>query len=318
MKPKLQRRSYLYSLILFIILGSVTITCCPPARASETVEGTSKDGSPPELKGQFIGSSYKAKLISIKVDGKIVLVPYDEGTVGLGEVEKGANITLKYQGEKAGKKALAVLPELISIPNGVTEIKPEDLLEIITNPSPESEYLLIDCRPAEFYAEAHLPTAVSIPWTQSKEEKGALLPTNKDTLLIFYCLGATCVLGPNSAALAAETGYKNINVMLGELSDWQDIGGQLFSSDNYISNGNIILIDLRSPTRVNAGHISKDSKTTVVPTPRRRRSTSDNPPDRTAGKRWNGGRNSVPRCSRCRWSTCRSRHGRRWTTPPEC
>ncbi|MCK4839362.1 MAG: hypothetical protein KAS94_11220 [Desulfobulbaceae bacterium] len=255
LKVKRQHSSYLHLLLLFVTFVFTTVIVCQPAQATGNEASAPAETKTLTLKGQFLGSSYKAKLISIQIGERIDLISYDSKTSGLDELVKGANIVLHYQAEGVKKRAVAILPELVEIPAGVTEIQPTDLLEIITNPPKDHGYLLIDCRPAEFYAESHLPTAVSIPWNESKKRKAALLPEDEETLLIFYCLGSTCLLGPNSAALAAEAGYKNIKVLLSELSVWQENGGQLFSTDSYIANSNIVLVDLRGSDEAEAGHI---------------------------------------------------------------
>jgi len=43
------------------------------------------------------------------------------------------------------------------------------------------------------------------------------------------------------------------------LHEWQENGGQLFSTDSYIANGNIVLVDLRSQDEAKAGHIPGDA-----------------------------------------------------------
>lgn len=208
-----------------------------------------------ELQGIFLGKSYKAKLISLQVGENTMLLPYDGETAGLDEVSKGDNVLLRYRGEGVGKMVFEVIPELIKIPAGVTEIAAEELLAMVNDKSPTAKYLLVDCRPADFYAESHLPTAVSIPWTATKEVKMAGLPTDKEQILIFYCMGATCLLGPNSAALAVEAGYKNVMILLAELAEWQEGGGKLYSADSYVANGNVVLVDLRSRREAEAGYI---------------------------------------------------------------
>ncbi len=255
LKVKPQLCSYLHHLTLLITFIVMTAIVCQLAQAKENETPAMAKTETMTLKGQFLGSSYKAKLISIQAGDRIVLIPYDNKTTGLKEVAMGANVVLHYQGEGVKKRAVEILPELVVLPAGVTEIQPPELLDIITNPPNDHGYLLIDCRPAEFYAESHLPTAVSIPWNESKKRKAALLPEDKETLLIFYCLSSTCLLGPNSAALAAESGYKNIKVLLSGLAAWQENGGQLFSTDSYIAAGNIVLVDLRSPDEAKAGRI---------------------------------------------------------------
>lgn len=208
-----------------------------------------------EFKGVFLGKSYKAKLISLQVGGETLLVPYGAGTEGLNQVAKGDNVLLQYKEEGDKKMALTVISERVDLPAGVTEIEGGELLAMINDKSQAGKYLLVDCRPAGFYAETHLPTAISIPWTSAKEVKLAALPADKDQLLIFYCLGATCLLGPNSAAMAVEAGYKNVRVLLSELSEWQESGGRLYSADSYVANGNVVLVDLRSLREAEAGYI---------------------------------------------------------------
>ncbi len=208
-----------------------------------------------ELRGIFRGKSYKAKLISLQAGDKTLLVPYDEKTEGLDEVVKGDNILLRYVKEGEKKKVLEVIPELVQLPVGVTEITAEELLAMIKDKSQAGKYLLVDCRPADFYAETHLATAVSIPWTEAKEVKLAALPSDKGKLLIFYCLGSTCLLGPNSAAMAVEAGYTNVRVLLSELSEWQESGGRLYSADRYVIDGNVVLVDIRNLREPEAGHV---------------------------------------------------------------
>ncbi|MBU0479936.1 MAG: hypothetical protein KKG47_02420 [Proteobacteria bacterium] len=219
------------------------------ASASETGNGVAA------LQGVFLGKSFKAKLISIRKQDETLLISYDEKTEGLDDVEEGDNILLRYRAGDGIKLALEVIPEQVKIPEGVTEIDTAEMIALLNDESRRGKYLLVDCRPFDFYSETHLPTAVSIPWTESKEVKLAALPADREQLLIFYCLGGTCQLGPNSAALAVEAGYKNVRVILVELSEWQESGGNLYSGDEYIRHGNVVLVDLRSGEEAEAGHI---------------------------------------------------------------
>jgi rhodanese-related sulfurtransferase len=41
------------------------------------------------------------------------------------------------------------------------------------------------------YNQGHLPGAVSIPVPMLKEQKEAVLPKDKDALIVFYCGGYT-------------------------------------------------------------------------------------------------------------------------------
>jgi 3-mercaptopyruvate sulfurtransferase SseA len=54
-------------------------------------------------------------------------------------------------------------------------------------PKPDN-VMLIDARPPHKYTKGHIPTAISIPFSQFDELKDQL-PDNKSTVLIFYCGG---------------------------------------------------------------------------------------------------------------------------------
>ena len=51
--------------------------------------------------------------------------------------------------------------------------------------------LLVDCRPEARFAQSHLPGAVSISVDKMAKEQAAVLPKEKDKLLVFYCGGPT-------------------------------------------------------------------------------------------------------------------------------
>ncbi len=208
-----------------------------------------------ELRGVFLGQSAKAHLLSLQVGEKTLLLPYNSETAGLDEVWPGDNVMLRCRGAGEDRMTLEVEPAPVTIPAGVREIEIEELMTLITDPARVGKYLLIDCRPGDFYAKSHLPTSVSIPWTESREVKLAALPADREQQLIFYCLGSTCLLGPNSAALAVAAGYKHVAVLLVELSEWQESGGILYSADSYVTNGNVVLIDLRNLREAEAGHL---------------------------------------------------------------
>lgn len=85
--------------------------------------------------------------------------------------------------------------------------------------------MLIDSRPYETkYVQGHLPTAVSLPDSKFEEKAGALLPKDKNTLLIFYCEGPACKLSHKSAAKAEKLGYANVVVYAGGFPDWVATG----------------------------------------------------------------------------------------------
>lgn len=94
--------------------------------------------------------------------------------------------------------------------------------------------LLIDSRPAaRQYDPGHIPGAINIPDTQFDKQVDKL-PTDKSTLLIFYCGGVDCMLSHNSAVKAEKLGYNNIKVYPAGMPDWKEKGGPVSVSAAHI------------------------------------------------------------------------------------
>jgi rhodanese-related sulfurtransferase len=62
-------------------------------------------------------------------------------------------------------------------------------------------------------------------------------------------------MSPNSAGLAAKWGHKNPLVYTDGLPAWKKAGKPMVPTIDYVADGNIVLIDLRSPAEVAKGYI---------------------------------------------------------------
>ena len=97
---------------------------------------------------------------------------------------------------------------------GIDFVKPHIII-----PKPDN-VLLIDSRPKEAkYDKGHIPTAINIPDT-SFDKMTALLPQDKNTLLIFYCEGLECKLSHKSAKKAEAMGYTQVKVYAEGYPGW--------------------------------------------------------------------------------------------------
>jgi len=85
------------------------------------------------------------------------------------------------------------------------------------------EFVLFDARGSDSYQEAHIPTALSLPYDRVYEE-AQLLPSNKDMLIVFYCQHETCGLSPQAAEKARALGYNHVVVYLAGIDDWKKAG----------------------------------------------------------------------------------------------
>ena len=147
---------------------------------------------PNVLQGSIAGRSNKAKTISITVgqgdSAKTMMVRFDDQTQGLEFAKKGEAAIITWEQRGDDKFATIIKPKLAKLPEGVTEIKVDELYQLLEDQVPMT---LVDARPELRYDQGHLPTAVSIPVPLLKEKKAEVLPEDKDKLLIFYCGGYT-------------------------------------------------------------------------------------------------------------------------------
>jgi len=64
-------------------------------------------------------------------------------------------------------------------------------------------------------------------------------------------------MSPKSAGLAKKWGWNNAKVYIEGMPAWKKAGHYTVSTPDYVRTANIVLIDLRSPATVSAGHIPR-------------------------------------------------------------
>ncbi len=165
--------------------GSRAFAADPAPQASQSAN---------TLTGKVTGKSNKAKTISIEVKGKNEFLKFDDKTTGLEHADEGEAAVIQFEMRGDDRFATTIKPKLASLPEGVKEMKSEELAKFVALGPDEGKYVLIDSRPAAAYHEGHIPTAISIPDSVMKESGAAYLPGDaklKDLQLIFYCGGYT-------------------------------------------------------------------------------------------------------------------------------
>ena len=80
----------------------------------------------------------------------------------------------------------------------------------------ERDYLILDVRSPEEYAEGHIPHAINIPMEQFGEDPPKELPDRNQTIFV-YCVKG--IRSMNVANRLAHMGYKNI-IEMGGIQDW--------------------------------------------------------------------------------------------------
>jgi rhodanese-related sulfurtransferase/ketosteroid isomerase-like protein len=78
------------------------------------------------------------------------------------------------------------------------------------------DFVLVDCRPTASYDKAHLPGAISLPWTEIDQARVRALPAG---LLVTYCWGPSCNAATKGAYRLAALG-RQVKEMIGGLEYW--------------------------------------------------------------------------------------------------
>lgn len=243
------------SLMLTLTLSSGWLLAPLPAWAEDQAKAAAQKDEAPTLAGQILGVSKKAKTISIKVGDNTEMVKYTDATKGVEFAEKGESAIILFATQDGEKVATEVKQKLAKVPEGTSEIQPEEVAALIK--AAGDAYTLIDSRPGKRFAEAAIPTAISVPIDSLKEKGAALLPQDKERTLIFYCGGPTCGLSPESASIAVKAGYKNVKVMIKGLPGWKKAGNLAVASMDFVKKGNNVILDLRPADEAAKGFIPR-------------------------------------------------------------
>lgn len=132
--------------------------------------------------------------------------------------------------------------------------------QFVTIPRPE-DVLLVDSRPTrKRYDTGYIPTAINIPDSRFARMTDKL-PTDKETLIIFYCQGPICKLSHKSAWKAEKLGYTNVKVFSDGYPAWLKAGHYGAVTAAYLKKqvdkgADIVIIDSRPKRpKYDKGHI---------------------------------------------------------------
>lgn len=229
---------------------------------------TQATAAPNVLHGKVKTVVAKSDTISLEVAGKGVVVlkvtpdTKYEHAVALKEFQSGEEVKVEFKQTGSENIAVILAKELAELPKGTTLIELKEVYDLVQQGPQKGNYALFDSRPAGRYHQGHIPSAIMLPFVEMKkaDEQGtlaAMLPADKNKLLIFYCAGKTCVLSTSSAKLAVKHGYTNVRVFTAGEPDWSKADYPLESSVKFVKDDNILLIDLRSAEKFAAGHIAR-------------------------------------------------------------
>ena len=259
MQTSLKRLSFVPLCFAALLLA---VSCAPTStqQANTTAPAQAKQQSAEQgvqtATGTIKGISNLAKSISLEVGSgeaaKTMLIRFDDKTKGMQDAIQGEPSIITYTMQGDTPYATELKRKIASIPEGVAEIKTAELVALLGK---DPKVFLVDSRPAARYNQAHLPGAHSIPQAKLEKEKTKVLPADKNTPLVFYCGGVTCPFSPASATIAKDLGYTNVMVYHEGEPEWTKAGLPAYSDDDYIVNGNVVVIDLRDPQSAQQGRI---------------------------------------------------------------
>ncbi|MEW6480863.1 MAG: metalloregulator ArsR/SmtB family transcription factor [Pseudomonadota bacterium] len=121
--------------------------------------------------------------------------------------------------EVAGEHLLELrlaLDQMAANPGQLAPVDRQALME----QARRGEVVVIDVRPSDEYAVAHLPYARSMPLAEV-EKRLASLPRDKD--IVAYCRGPFCLMSDEAVALLQAQGFRARKVSDG-VSEWQAAG----------------------------------------------------------------------------------------------
>lgn len=96
----------------------------------------------------------------------------------------------------------------------------------------KDKFVLIDSRTKPEYAESHIVTAINIP-DKKLQENLALLPADKNSLLVIYCNGFKCGKSKRLAQQLEPMGYTNIRVYMEGIPVWEEKNLPLVTGPEY-------------------------------------------------------------------------------------
>jgi len=81
---------------------------------------------------------------------------------------------------------------------------------------------VIDVNGADSFKKGHIPGAID--FSAKKAELAAVLPKDKDALIVAYCGGPKCNAYKQAATAAEKLGYKNVKHLSAGISGWNQAG----------------------------------------------------------------------------------------------
>jgi rhodanese-related sulfurtransferase len=151
-----------------------------------------------------------ARLAETRKDGKYVL--YRLAGTSVADLW----VTLRSEAEERLVELQVALANLITHGDDLEGLDRRAILR----KAAAGEVLVLDVRPSDEYASAHLPHARSLP---VEELKKRLAELPKDTPVVAYCRGPFCLMARDAVELLRKRGYRAVHLSDG-VAEWRAQG----------------------------------------------------------------------------------------------
>lgn len=125
-------------------------------------------------------------------------------------------VTLRQVAEEHLVELQLAVQKMVDSPEQLTQATRKELLA----QARRGEVVVLDVRPGEEYAVAHLPYARSMPVAEI-EKRLAELPKGRE--IVAYCRGPFCLFSDEAQKLLARRGYR-VRKLLDGVAEWQAAG----------------------------------------------------------------------------------------------
>ena len=151
-----------------------------------------------------------ARLVTSRREGKFIHYRLTGADVA------GLGVKLREVAEEHLLELRLALDQMAAHPGQLAPVDRRALME----QARRGEVVVIDVRPSDEYAVAHLPYARSMPLAEV-EKHLASLPRDKD--IVAYCRGPFCLFSEEAYELLHGQGYR-VHKLLDGVSEWQAAG----------------------------------------------------------------------------------------------
>lgn len=199
---KVMSVSALTTLIALIVAALYSNATAGLPNIMESCKVCHKEAPAQSVRGKIVSVSEAFKSFNVSVGPVVWIVKYDgrlkvkegqkfSGPDTLKGIRKDQEILVTYTGDESHPLATQVaVKQPYKIP-AEQQISLEELKKLVAVGPEKGGFTLVDSRPPAMYAEGHIPGAVALPYPKFSELAPKILPSDRGSLLIFYCAGET-------------------------------------------------------------------------------------------------------------------------------